>query len=86
MATQIKNFAMSQMTIGSCSEFHNNALGLIAEITPAAIHIEALEPSYRAAVDTLASIVTVSGLISLPPNWPTQTRCATMPWELSSTS
>lgn len=57
MATQIKNFAMSQMTIGSCSEFHNNALGLITKITPAAIHIEALEPSYRAAVDTLASIV-----------------------------
>ena len=57
MATQIKSFGKSRMTIGSCSEFHNNALDLITKTTPAELHIEALEPAYSQAVGQLAGIV-----------------------------
>lgn len=57
MATQIKSFGKSRMTIGSCSEFHNNALDLITKTTPAELHIETLEPAYSQAVGQLAGIV-----------------------------
>ena len=46
------------MTIGSCSEFHNNALDLITKTTPAELHIEALEPAYSQAVGQRAYIST----------------------------
>lgn len=57
MATQIRSFGMSQMTIGSCSDFHSKVLGFIATATPAALHIEGKVPGYTTAVETLASIV-----------------------------
>ncbi|WP_455638792.1 DUF6261 family protein [Parabacteroides sp.] len=57
MATQIRTFGMSQMSIGSCSDFHSKVLGFIATATPAALHIEAKTDDYTAAVETLASIV-----------------------------
>ena len=57
MATQIKSFAMSHMTIGSCKEFHDNVLDLILAATAAELHIEALEPAYSQAVAQLAGIV-----------------------------
>lgn len=57
MATQIKIFGMSQMTIGSCSDFHSKVLGFITTATPAALHIEGKAAAYTAAVGGLASIV-----------------------------
>ncbi len=57
MATQIKSFGKSRMTIGSCSEFHNNVLELILAATAAELHIEALEPAYSKAIAQLAGIV-----------------------------
>lgn len=57
MATQIRSFGMSKMTIGSCSDFHNKVLGFITTATPAALHIENLMVGYTPAVETLASIV-----------------------------
>ncbi|MEG0454414.1 MAG: DUF6261 family protein [Bacteroides sp.] len=57
MATQIRTFGMSQMTIGSCSDFHSKVLGFITQATPAALHIESNVPGYTTAVETLASIV-----------------------------
>lgn len=57
MATQIKTFALSQLTIGSCSQFHSIVCRFIDTATPAALHIEALEPAYKSAAATLSSIV-----------------------------
>lgn len=57
MATQIRSFGMSQMTIGSCSDFHSKVLDFITAATPAALHIEKKTDAYTAAVETLASIV-----------------------------
>lgn len=57
MITQIRTFGMSQMTIGSCSDFHSKVLGFITSATPAALHVENLTPGYTSAVETLASIV-----------------------------
>lgn len=57
MATQIRSFGMSKMTIGSCSDFHNKVLGFITTATPAALHIENLTAGYTTSVETLASVV-----------------------------
>lgn len=57
MATQIKSFGMSQMTIGSCSDFHSKVLGFITAATPAALHVENLAADYTKATEALASIV-----------------------------
>lgn len=57
MATQIKTFGMSKMTIGSCSDFHSKTLGFITTATPAALHIEDKAAAYTAAIQALASIV-----------------------------
>lgn len=57
MITQIRSFGMSQMTIGSCSDFHSKVLGFITSATPAALHVENLTAGYTLAVETLASIV-----------------------------
>lgn len=57
MATQIRSFGMSQMTIGSCSDFHSNMLGFITTATPAELHVENKIADYTASVETLSSIV-----------------------------
>lgn len=57
MATQIRSFGMSQMTIGSCSDFHSKVLDFITTATPAALHIESKSAGYTASVETLSSIV-----------------------------
>ena len=57
MANQIQFFGMSQMTIGSCSDFHTRVNNFITSATPAALHIEAQAAAYATAVETLASIV-----------------------------
>lgn len=57
MTAQIRSFGMSQMTIGSCSDFHSKVLGFITAATDAALHIENKVPDYTTAVETLASIV-----------------------------
>lgn len=72
MATQIKSFGMSRMTIGSCKEFHDNVLDLILAATAADLHIEALEPAYSQAVAQLAdtdkvrdnAVGTISNVVS----------------------
>lgn len=57
MPNQIKTFAMTRMTIGSCSDFHNQVMKHIATATPAALHVEDQMEAYEAAAETLASIV-----------------------------
>lgn len=57
MANQIQFFGMSQMTIGSCSDFHTRVNNFITTATPAALHIESQAAAYATAVETLASIV-----------------------------
>lgn len=57
MTSQIRSFGMSQMTIGSCSDFHSKVLGFITTATDAALHIENKVLDYTTAVETLASIV-----------------------------
>ena len=48
---------MAQMTIGSCSDFHNKVLSFIATATPAALHVENTAATYTSLVQTLSSIV-----------------------------
>lgn len=48
---------MSELTIGSASDFHTNVYKAITTATPAALHIEALVPGYKRLVDDLASVV-----------------------------
>ena len=48
---------MTRMTIGSCSDFHNQVMKHIATATPAALHVEDQMEAYEAAAETLASIV-----------------------------
>lgn len=57
MATQIRSFGMSQMTIGSCSDFHSKVLSFITTATPAALYVENQVASYTTAVNTLSSVV-----------------------------
>ena len=57
MATQIRSFGMSQMTIGSCSDFHSKVLDFITTATPATLHVENKTAAYTTAVGALASIV-----------------------------
>ena len=57
MAKQIKSFGMSQMTIGSCADFHHQVMKHITTATPAALHIEDKTEAYEAAIATLDSIV-----------------------------
>ncbi len=57
MTKQIKTFGISQLTVGSTSDFHSNVNALIIAATPTALHIEAMAPGYAEAVATLASIV-----------------------------
>ena len=57
MALQIRAFAMSQMTIASCSNFHRKINKLITVATPAALHIETLASPYANASTTLSSVV-----------------------------
>lgn len=57
MVKQIRTFAMSKMTIGSCKLFHDTIYKYIQKATPAKLHIETLEPAYKKALDTLSSIV-----------------------------
>ena len=82
MATQIKSFGMSRMTIGSCKEFHDNVLDLILAATAADLHIEALEPAYSQSSPASS---TASAPTSPPPSWPIRTRCATTLWAPSAT-
>ena len=84
MATQIKSFAMSHMTIGSCKEFHDNVLDLILAATAAELHIEALEPAYSQAVAQLAGIVNRQRAYISTARWPIRTRCATTLWAPST--
>ena len=57
MAEQIKNFAMSDMTVASCSSFHKLMVKAMNEATPAALHIEDRMPPYTDSVNTLATVV-----------------------------
>ena len=57
MAKQIQSFAMTQMTIGACSNFHTTVVKYITATTPAVLHIEDKMPNYTGASGTLASIV-----------------------------
>lgn len=57
MAKQIKSFGMSQMTIGSCADFHHQVKKHIDTATPAALHIADKMEAYEAAIATLDSIV-----------------------------
>ena len=57
MATQIRSCPLSRLTVGSASDFHTNVYAAITTATPAALHIETLEPAYKTAVDRLCSVV-----------------------------
>ena len=57
MATQIRSCPLSRLTVGSASDFHTNVYVAITTATPAALHIETLEPAYKTAVDRLCSVV-----------------------------
>ena len=57
MATQIRTCPLSELTIGSASDFHTNVYKAITTATPAVLHVEALEPGYKRVVDDLASVV-----------------------------
>ena len=57
MAAQIKTFAISQLSVGSTSDFHTKVNALIDTATAAALHIDALAPAYKTAAETLASVV-----------------------------
>ena len=57
MVKQISIFAMSQMTVGTCSDFHINMNTLIETATPVALHIEEFMPEYTGITNTLASVV-----------------------------
>ena len=57
MNEQIKDFGMARMTYGSCNDFHREAILLIEEKTPAALHIEGKMPAYTQTVDTLTGLV-----------------------------
>lgn len=57
MATQIRSFGMSKMSLGSCSDFHNKVVEFINQASAAELHIEGKLTSYQAAIQRLAAIV-----------------------------
>lgn len=57
MATQIRTFAISRLTIGAAGNFHDRTYKAIEATTAEALHVETLAPAYKKVVDQLASIV-----------------------------
>lgn len=57
MATQIRTFGMSHMTIGSCCDFHGKVLDFIKTSNPVSLHVDNKTAAYTTAVETLAAIV-----------------------------
>lgn len=57
MATQIRTFAISRLTIGAAGNFHDRVRKAIEAATAEALHIEALAPAYNKIVGQLATIV-----------------------------
>lgn len=57
MASQIRTFGMSRMSVGSCANFHRKVLLCVEKATPAALHVEAEAPAYEAASKALSSVV-----------------------------
>ena len=57
MRKKIKNFQLSRLTLGATSDFHDKVEKAIVEKTPAALHLEAVNPSYVAVNTDLQSVV-----------------------------
>lgn len=57
MATQIRNFSLSRLTVGAASYFHHAVLEMIEASTPAALHVEGQFAAYKALCDQFDLIV-----------------------------
>ncbi len=57
MTVQIKPFGMSQMTIGSSSDFHSKVVSIIKNDSPEVLHVENKIAAYISVTESLASIV-----------------------------
>lgn len=57
MAVQIRKFALTHLSLGSTSFFHDTVLHFIREATPEALHVESLVGPYETQVKLLRRIV-----------------------------
>lgn len=57
MATKINNVPLSQLTLASHAQCHQEVTALIESLTPEKLHLEALAPQYAAAVTAEQQVV-----------------------------